>query len=88
MVGWAFRDRRTGRIVVAQWPNLPLVVWMGATAARAAFDLGGTSGTLVRGVGTAALGWWAVAEIGWGVNPWRRFLGTMVLTGSVASLLR
>jgi hypothetical protein len=87
VVDWVFRDRRTGRIVVAQWPNPPLAVWLGATAVRVLVDPAGTAGTVVQVVGTAALGWWAVAEVGWGVNPWRRFLGAVVLAGTVASAL-
>jgi hypothetical protein len=83
-VDWAFRDRRTGRIVVAQWPNLPLGLWLGATAAQSLFD---TGEAVLGTVGAVALGWWAVAEVGWGVNPWRRLLGTVVLAGLAASLV-
>jgi hypothetical protein len=39
-------------------------------------------------VAALALGWWALDEIGRGVNPWRRLLGAVVLGGLVASLLR
>jgi len=88
VIDWALRDRRTGRIVVAQWPNLPLVVWLVATAVGALLEPRGVGGAVTRTVGTLALGWWAVAEIGWGVNPWRRLLGAVVLAGQVASLLR
>ncbi|HMG42102.1 MAG TPA: hypothetical protein VK611_12270 [Acidimicrobiales bacterium] len=88
MIDWVLRDRRTGRIVVAQWPNLPLVVWLVATAVGALLEPSGVAGAVTRTVGTLGLGWWAVAEIGWGVNPWRRLLGAVVLAGQVASLLR
>ena len=88
VIDWAFRDRRTGRIVVAQFPNPPLALWLAATAVRALFDPGGVAGTAVRAVGTIALAGWAIAEIGWGVNPWRRLLGTVVLGGLLLSLLR
>jgi hypothetical protein len=88
VVDWALRDRRTGRIVIAQWPNAPLVVWLAAGAVRAVLDLGGGWGTATQVVGALALGCWAVAEVGWGVNPWRRLLGAVVLAGLTASSLR
>jgi hypothetical protein len=87
VVDWVLRDRRTGRIVIAQWPNAALVVWLVASAARALLDLGDGWRTALRVVATLALGWWAVDEIGRGVNPWRRALGTVVLAGLIASLL-
>ncbi|MGH9209675.1 MAG: hypothetical protein ACRD2C_03235 [Acidimicrobiales bacterium] len=86
MVGWALRDRRTGRIVIAQWPNTALVVWLVATAARTLFGPAGRWGAALQVVATLALGWWAVDEIARGVNPWRRLLGTVVLAGLVVSL--
>lgn len=33
-LGWLFRDRQTGHIVIAQFPNVPLVVWIIATSLR------------------------------------------------------
>lgn len=80
VIDWLFRDRKSGRIVVAQWPNLALLVWLGAKATAALFDV--DTGI----VATAALGWWAVDEIVRGVNPWRRMLGAVVLAGLLASL--
>lgn len=77
---WLFRDRRTGRVVIIQWPNVPLAVWLAATAVRLALDPTGTWGTPTSVVGTIALATWSIAEIAWGVNPWRRALGTLVLT--------
>lgn len=84
---WLFRDRRTGRVVIAQWPNVPLAVWLAAGGVRLALDPGGAWGTATDVVATAALAAWAIAEIGWGVNPWRRLLGTLVLTTQLTSLL-
>lgn len=88
LVDWALRDRRTGRIVIAQWPNPALVVWFVASTARGLLDLGGGWATALRVAATLALGWWAVDEIVRGVNPWRRLLGTVVLASLVVSLLR
>lgn len=84
---WWFRDRRTGRIVVAQPPNLALWVWIAATAVRVALDPAGTLGSAVRVVGVAALLAWALDEIVRGVNPWRRLLGALVFAGQVAVLV-
>lgn len=87
VVDWMLRDRRTGRIVIAQRPNAALVVWLVASVVGALVDPGGGWGTAVRVVATIALGWWAVDEILRGVNPWRRLLGTVVLAGLAWSLL-
>jgi hypothetical protein len=88
VVDWVLRDRRTGRIVIAQWPNAALVVWLVASTAQALLQPGGGWRTASRVVATLALGWWALDEIARGVNPWRRMLGAVVLAGLLASLLR
>lgn len=88
VVDWVLRDRRTGRIVVAQRPNTALIVWLFASAAQVLLEPHGGWGLALRGVATLALGWWAVDEIGRGVNPLRRMLGAVVLALLVASLLR
>ena len=88
VVDWALRDRRTGRIVVAQWPNTALIVWIAASVVLALSDPDGTWGLALGVVATVALSWWAVDEIVRGVNPWRRLLGTVVFAGVVVSLLR
>ena len=88
VVDWALRDRGTGRIVVAQWPNAALVVWMAASVVRALSDPDGRWGLALRVVATGALSWWAADEVVRGVNPWRRPLGAVVLAGIAVSLLR
>jgi hypothetical protein len=84
---WAFRDHKTGRIVVAQFPNIPLAVWLAATAARWLIDPVGHWRTALSVVGTVALAVWAIDEVARGVNPWRRSLGLVVL-GALAAKLR
>ena len=42
---WLFRDRRTGEVVIAQWPNLPLIVFLGASVAKRFLDPSGRFGT-------------------------------------------
>ncbi|WP_426573857.1 hypothetical protein [Aquihabitans sp. McL0605] len=76
---WAFRNRETGRITIAQAPNLALATFLVAVVIRRLSHPGGDLGTLVTVVATAAIGWWAIDEIVRGVNPWRRALGSVVL---------
>jgi hypothetical protein len=82
---WTFRDRRTGRIVIAQRPNVPLLVWLIATATS--WFVHGTAHTVIAGIGIIALVIWAGDEIVRGVNPWRRMLGTVVLGAVLVSWL-
>ena len=83
-LNWVFRDRRTGRIVIAQFPNIPLAVWIIATALR--WLTHGTTNTVLTVIATLALIIWAADEIVRGVNPWRRFLGATVLGGLIVSV--
>ena len=87
---WWFRDRRTGRILVAHVPNLPILLWMGTVIARQLVEPGSDVHTLLEWAGTVTLGWWAIDELVRGVNPWRRALGVggcvVVLLGLVERL--
>jgi hypothetical protein len=88
---WLFRDRRTGRVTIAQFPNIALWIFFSTVVLRRLVTDGTAPRTAVEGIGVAALGWWAVDELVRGVNPWRRLLGLggCVLTVSgLASLLR
>ena len=84
---WAFRDRRTGRVVIAQAPNAPLVVFLVAAVARRVLDLEGSAGTVVGAVATGALVVWATDEVVRGVNPFRRALGAVVGGVTLVGLL-
>ena len=88
MIDWLFRNRHTGQITVAQFPNLPLWLFLAATAVQLVFDPSGGLRTAVRAAAVIGLVWWAVDEVLRGVNPWRRILGGAVLAGQVASFLR
>jgi hypothetical protein len=83
-----FRNPRTGDVVVAQMPNMPLWVFLAATAVRVVFRPDGSVGTLVSIVGTAGLVVWAGLEIARGDSPFRRVLGVVVLLATVAGLVR
>lgn len=82
-----FRNPETGEVVVAQLPNLPLAVFLAATAVRLVLSPEGTAGTVVSVVGTAGLAWWAADEILRGDSPFRRVLGAVVLATVVAGLV-
>lgn len=78
-----FRDGN-GDIVVAQPPNLPLIVWGASSLLALLF----TSGQIKTGLDAVAFGslfTWAWEELFQGVNYFRRTLGLMVLVGIVAS---
>ena len=87
---WFFRDRRTGRILVAHVPNLAILLWMATVLARQFTVQGTTADTLLEWAGSVSLGWWAVDEVVRGVNPWRRVLGlvgcTVVVVGVISRL--
>jgi hypothetical protein len=90
-IDWAFRDRRTGAIVIGQWPNAPLWLFVAASVAEWLLQVvaPGLPVWLFAGlriVALLALAAWAVDEIVRGVNPWRRFLGGAVLVGLAFSL--
>ncbi len=77
-----FRDSE-GKIVIAQMPNLPLLVWLAATL----LQLFLTNGRLQTGADLIAFGalfTWAWQELFAGVNYFRRALGLIVLVGIIA----
>ncbi len=90
-VDWLFRDRETGEITVAQFPNLPLWIFLGTVVARWFVPEDSGAFTALRVVALVALGWWAVDEVVRGVNPWRRLLGVagcVIVVLGVVGLLR
>jgi hypothetical protein len=74
MLDWWFRNRETGGITIAQFPNVALGVFLGAAVVRWFVPHGWFHSTLDL-VALVALAWWAVDEVVRGVNPWRRLLG-------------
>ena len=76
---WAFRNRSTGAITIAQAPNAPL--WAFGIASMAAWiaPAGGAAETALRVIAGASLFAWAGDELLRGVNPFRRALGAAVL---------
>ena len=72
---WWFRDRRTGEIVIAQFPNVALWLFLASVVVRAFIASDTQTDSVISWVGTGALTWWALDETIRGVNPWRRMLG-------------
>ena len=85
MVSWLFRNRSTGRITVAQPPNLSLIVFAVLAAARWIFAPAGAAGTVLHVAASATLAWWSANELIGGVNPFRRILGAGVLGWTIVS---
>ncbi len=80
-----FRDSE-GNIVIAQPPNLPLLVGITATVLKFIVK----SGNIHTGLDAIAFGslfTWAWLELFEGVNYFRRALGLLVLVGLIASRL-
>jgi hypothetical protein len=87
MLRWTFRNRRTGRLTVAQWPNLVLSVFIVGTLVALAVQPTGRLHAALRVVTVVALSVWALDEMARGVNPFRRGLGAVVAAVTVISLL-
>jgi predicted neutral ceramidase superfamily lipid hydrolase len=87
-IDWLFRSRQTGKYTIAQFPNVPLLVFLGAAVLRVFLRDGSRPHDVVSFVATGALMIWAVDEVVRGVNPWRRSLGAFVLVSQVIALVR
>jgi hypothetical protein len=77
-----FRDSE-GKIVIAQMPNLPIIVFITATILTLIF----TTGKINTGLNLVAFGslfTWAWEELFQGVNYFRRTLGLVVLISAIA----
>ncbi|HVN52208.1 MAG TPA: hypothetical protein VMT43_12275 [Acidimicrobiales bacterium] len=87
MFEWLFRNRETGRITIAQFPNVALWVFLATVAVRW-FVGAGWAHLVLDVLALAALAWWAIDEVVRGVNPWRRILGVggcaVVVSGALA----
>ncbi|RYG47896.1 hypothetical protein EON79_06060 [bacterium] len=73
---WLFMTK-SGEIVIGQFPNAPLIV--GLLAKGVEVVSGGPVQNAAGHIAQAAFAVWAILEIGWGVNPFRRILGTVAL---------
>jgi len=81
-----FRDDE-GKTVIAQLPNLPIIVWIVATLLKMIF----VTGQINTGLELLAFGslfTWAWGELFQGVNYFRRTLGLIVLVSLLASKIQ
>ena len=85
---WWFTSRTTGRITVAQTPNLTLLLFGVSTLAARLLDGHPTTSRALSDVASGAIIVWSLDEIVRGVNPWRRVLGAVVLAASILSVIR
>ncbi|BAU10615.1 hypothetical protein LEP3755_11010 [Leptolyngbya sp. NIES-3755] len=81
-----FRNQE-GDIVIAQKPNLPILLW-GATTALQLFNFGGKIQTGLELFSFGVLFTWAWMEIFQGESYFRRSLGLVVLVGMFALRLQ
>jgi hypothetical protein len=84
---WLFLNRRTGRMTVAQWPNIPLIVFIVLSVVTHLFQPKGGAENALRVIADVSLFVWAADELVRGVNPFRRILGLVVIVATIASLL-
>ena len=76
-----FRDSN-GNIVIAQPPNLPIIVW-GVASLLKLFFINGLINVGLDLIAFGSLFTWAWLELFQGVNYFRRMLGFVVLVGFV-----
>ena len=81
LVDKTFRDSN-GKIVLAQMPNLPLIVWIVASLLALLFTNGKINTVLVL-LADGSLFTWAWMELFQGVNYFRRLLGLAVFIGII-----
>ncbi len=81
-----FRDSQ-GQIVIAQMPNLPIIVWLTATLLNLIPTNSSNIHTGLDAIAFGSLFTWAWLELFTGVNYFRRVLGLVVLLGAIASRL-
>lgn len=73
--------------MVAQFPNIALLLWAATIVLRRFVETGAPARALLEWAGLVALGWWSVDELVRGVNPWRRSLGLIGCIGVVAGIV-
>lgn len=73
---WLFVTKE-GEVAIVQYPNIPL--WIALVADLVAYLTQGTTHTASNWIARIAFIVWSIMEIGWGVNPFRRMLGAVVL---------
>jgi hypothetical protein len=83
---WWFRDEH-GKVVVAQAPNPPILVWLVSVVIGWIGVFDGERALVVARIGQGALIAWSLDELLRGASPARRLLGAVVLTAMLVRLL-
>lgn len=78
LIKWWFADK-DGNIVIAQKPNVPILLWF-VSWPFALLLPEGTTRNVIYTFSMVSLAVWAVLELAFGVNRFRRLLGLVVLT--------
>jgi hypothetical protein len=78
-----FRDS-SGEIVIAQMPNIPIIIWGVASLLKIVYKTGQIN-LILDLLAFGSLFVWAVQELFQGVNYFRRGLGAIVLIALIAS---
>ncbi|MFW9258997.1 hypothetical protein A4S05_03170 [Nostoc sp. KVJ20] len=86
LVDKTFRDSN-GNIVLAQMPNLPLIVWV-VSSLLALIVTSGKINTVLEVLANGSLFTWAWLELFQGVNYFRRALGLAVFIGIIVSKIQ
>jgi uncharacterized membrane protein YGL010W len=81
-----FRDAN-GEIVIAQMPNVPIIVWLVATLAKLAYPTGKINVGL-NILASSSLLVWSLGELTQGVTYFRRSLGLVVLIWLIATTIQ
>ena len=80
---WLFRSRKTGKIAIIQFPNVPLWIYIATVAIRWT----PLAGSANNWVGATSLSYWALDEVLRGENPWRRVLGLFGVVAALSAVL-
>ncbi|MEA5503098.1 hypothetical protein VB735_08265 [Halotia wernerae UHCC 0503] len=86
LVDKTFRDS-DGKIVIAQMPNPPLILWIVASLLALVFTSGKIN-IVLDVLANGSLFTWAWLELFQGVNYFRRALGLAVFIGIIASKIQ
>jgi hypothetical protein len=87
-IRWMLVSRTSGRLTIAQWPNISLWVFIILTIGLHILHPKGGAGKVIGVLADAALLVWAADELIRGVNPFRRILGSLVIAVTIYSLAR
>jgi len=77
---------KEGDVVIWQRPNIPMIAWVVLTLVS--IFTNGTISNVIWYLAAASLAIWALMEIVWGANYFRRFLGAVVVLFILGALFK